>query len=94
MKRKSTIIKITKYDKDPQRVGDELEIETYIIGSVKPKKKVKQNKNTTKKPRMTVDKLANILMDFIVRQEQFNVRQEQFNAKMERVIILNNLKTE
>ncbi|MDR1850520.1 MAG: hypothetical protein LBQ45_00075 [Mycoplasmataceae bacterium] len=87
MSRKPTIIKITKYDKDPNRVGHELEISSHIIGSVKSKKKVKQNKKTTKKPRMTVAKLADILMEFIARQEQFNARQEKINK-------LNNLRTE
>lgn len=55
-----------------------------IIKHVKPKKQVKQNKNKTKKPRMTVEKLANILMEFIARQEQFN----------RNIVKLNNLKTE
>ncbi|MDR1850714.1 MAG: hypothetical protein LBQ45_01130 [Mycoplasmataceae bacterium] len=84
MSRKPIIIKITKYDNDPSRIGDKLEISSNIIGNVKPKNQVKQNKNKTKKPKMTVEKLANILMEFIARQEQFN----------RNIVKLNNLKTE
>ncbi|MDR1850755.1 MAG: hypothetical protein LBQ45_01355 [Mycoplasmataceae bacterium] len=65
-----------------------------IIKHVKPKKQVKQNK----KPRMTVEKLANILMEFISRQEQFNARQTEFNEEQKQfnrnIVKLNNLRTE
>ncbi|MDR1850923.1 MAG: hypothetical protein LBQ45_02275 [Mycoplasmataceae bacterium] len=60
-----------------------------IIKHVKPKKQVKQKTNKPKQP-----STREILLQFITKVEQFMVEQKQFNAKMERVIILNNLKTE
>ncbi|MDR1850816.1 MAG: hypothetical protein LBQ45_01675 [Mycoplasmataceae bacterium] len=89
MNRKPVIIKITKYDKDPSRVGHELEISSHIIGSVKPKKQVKQKTNKPKQP-----STRDILLQFIAKQEQFNEEVRQFMVRQDKINKLNNLKTE
>ncbi|MDR1850528.1 MAG: hypothetical protein LBQ45_00115, partial [Mycoplasmataceae bacterium] len=87
MSRKPTIIKITKYEKDPSRVGHKLEISSDIIASVKPKKRMKQNKNKHKQT-----STRDILLQFMAKVEQFMVKQEQFNSYVSDVLSRNNLK--
>ncbi|MDR1850975.1 MAG: hypothetical protein LBQ45_02535 [Mycoplasmataceae bacterium] len=85
MNRKPVIIKITKYDKDPNRVGHELEISSHIIGSVKPKKQVKQNKKTTKKPRMTVAKLSGKVDDLSITVEELAGKVDDLSTTVEKL---------